>query len=424
MTTALRKELRECAENVMIGVDMGWDLEGIVEAMRDACARFSPSAPATAEVREAIDKIQKQCAHYGDVPARCLLLERNWPSYVTPEHCVLCPSLTAPASAASFKDGAEAWRDITTAPTDGTVYLIASMAGTGPTLGVFEDGYHRLVHNRHKISGFGMWRWMPLPEHPSALTPPAASQDSGADDRFEPLVGDCPPIAYPETTDVRERARIAAKEAGDLWLANAGLLRTPDKRPSEGPTAGYRDWTLWENVFRETCDELGCGYDNEALFAIKALKDALSAERERAGKAMRERDEARWRLGETQKLLDDALRHAVDCRLREKDEGESCRIDDEARRSDAAQAENAQLRADMAVRAKEEARLRERNADIERVLQTCVDAIHLYLQPSAMDGGIGGMHCNSECKTRGRRRPHRPFPNRLGRFERGGLRDV
>jgi len=51
------------------------------------------------------DVVKKQCAHYGGLPARCLITERNWPSYVTPTRCKLCPD--APATTAETRGPAE-----------------------------------------------------------------------------------------------------------------------------------------------------------------------------------------------------------------------------------------------------------------------------------------------------------------------------
>jgi hypothetical protein len=59
------------------------------------------------------------------------------------------------------------WRPLSEAPQTGEFYLIASVEGTGPTLGVFEADYHRLVSNRHKVTGFGIWFWQPLPAPPA-----------------------------------------------------------------------------------------------------------------------------------------------------------------------------------------------------------------------------------------------------------------
>lgn len=60
------------------------------------------------------------------------------------------------------------WQMLHSAPQDGSIYLIASTAGTGPTLGRFEDGYHRLLRDRYKVSG-DRWRWMPLPPAPEPV---------------------------------------------------------------------------------------------------------------------------------------------------------------------------------------------------------------------------------------------------------------
>jgi hypothetical protein len=61
----------------------------------------------------------------------------------------------------------DGWRPLSEAPQTGEPYLIASVEGTGPTLGVFEADYHRLVSNRHKVTGFGIWFWQPLPPPPA-----------------------------------------------------------------------------------------------------------------------------------------------------------------------------------------------------------------------------------------------------------------
>jgi hypothetical protein len=39
----------------------------------------------------ATQKIKNQCAHYGGIPTRCLMNEREWPSYIVPKRCALCP---------------------------------------------------------------------------------------------------------------------------------------------------------------------------------------------------------------------------------------------------------------------------------------------------------------------------------------------
>ena len=56
-TPDLRKILKNCAENVVIGVDMGWDMGGIVYSMHDACVAFTrlpaASQDSRADVREA-----------------------------------------------------------------------------------------------------------------------------------------------------------------------------------------------------------------------------------------------------------------------------------------------------------------------------------------------------------------------------------
>ena len=59
----------------------------------------SPTRPAPLAVDDkqpdaealAAQKIKNQCAHYGGVPTRCLMNEREWPSYVKPKRCALCP---------------------------------------------------------------------------------------------------------------------------------------------------------------------------------------------------------------------------------------------------------------------------------------------------------------------------------------------
>ena len=72
------------------------------------------------------------------------------------------------------------WRPLSTAPQTGEVFLIASIEGTGPTLGHFADGYFRLVSDRHKVGGYGKWFWQPLPLPPVATpTPALAPQDGG-----------------------------------------------------------------------------------------------------------------------------------------------------------------------------------------------------------------------------------------------------
>lgn len=43
--------------------------------------------------KDARERIQKQCAHYGDVPSRCLITERDWSETVTPSRCSLCPEV-------------------------------------------------------------------------------------------------------------------------------------------------------------------------------------------------------------------------------------------------------------------------------------------------------------------------------------------
>ncbi len=71
---------------------------------------------------------------------------------------------------------ADGWLPIETAPMDGRPFLLASKAGTGPTIASFSDGYIRLVSNREKIGGYGVWFWRPLPAPP--VTPAAAEAAS------------------------------------------------------------------------------------------------------------------------------------------------------------------------------------------------------------------------------------------------------
>lgn len=75
----------------------------------------------------------------------------------------------SPQSSPTLKTGAmtvEGWEPLKTAPQDGEVFLVASIAGTGPTLCSFTDGYFRLVSNRAKLAGYGIWFWHRLPVLP------------------------------------------------------------------------------------------------------------------------------------------------------------------------------------------------------------------------------------------------------------------
>lgn len=41
------------------------------------------------------EESRPHCAHYGGLPARCLLLERSWAPGVTPKRCERCPEASA-----------------------------------------------------------------------------------------------------------------------------------------------------------------------------------------------------------------------------------------------------------------------------------------------------------------------------------------
>ncbi|MBS1725007.1 MAG: hypothetical protein JSS66_18870 [Armatimonadetes bacterium] len=176
-----------------------------------------PSAPATAEVREIARQVRLSKSQHGGT-------YESSPFVYFPVGSVekllsaidALPSLTAPASAASWRE------DMDNAPVDQEVLLYC------PDLGIANPERIELAVAHSSRGSHHSWatKWMPLPAMPvRALTTPAASQDSGEDDEMPvgaeggSIAGNAPSRTgrcgslvtsaspAPETTDVRERAR-------------------------------------------------------------------------------------------------------------------------------------------------------------------------------------------------------------------------